>query len=96
MKKHDVVEILWLDSQGCGGWTYDTKMVFSKEELTQTTVGYLLNETDFSIAVMQSCRTVKITGERNIDNMIEIPKCSILNVEVLRRGSKQITDKNRP
>jgi hypothetical protein len=79
----EIVYVTWLDSSGQSGWN---RILPDEESLTCVSVGWLLEETDLSIALATSygCRVNHDDArgdDISVDDCIRIPKVAILRMD---------------
>lgn len=74
-----ILYISWLDSCHQSGWITVAEGKSNLEQLKHETIGFLLEETDYSYVVVQSR---SMDGEM-IDAVMEIPKVSVMEVKKL-------------
>ena len=78
-KKYQPIIIKWLDSVTENGWNRDD--YFDNENsIEQETIGMFSRETKRTIQVYQSRG---IDGSKLVNAMIQIPKCSIIKINIL-------------
>src|ERR1700730_4302250 len=98
MKRWDIVEITWLDSALDSGWRFDHERVKMGDKgiLTHYTVGYLYHRNKICTSVVQSQRpTLTEPKEAVTDALMEIPNCSILKIERIKRGNAAAQTKTK-
>lgn len=85
LQKWDAVMVDWEDSCTFSeDWSNAVEWSFEKGALIHRTVGFLFNETDFSVAVVQSVLLRNIGNEDcRINHGVEIPKSSIRMIKKL-------------
>jgi len=79
----DIIEIEWIDSQEKHGWRYfvaEDSVAGDEDELTCSSVGYLLADKPHSIVMCHSLSEPENIVDGLVSGMIEIPKCSIINI----------------
>ena len=84
VKRPPLVEVEWVDSMGYSGWSpRDARIVDMEkvEDLDHITSGYLLKRSSKYIAVAQSVGRLG-----SVDNCIQIPRCAVRKVTVIRKG----------
>lgn len=81
-----IVQVTWVDSvHSCGWKSYQEFKEFAEDgDLKLFTVGLLAWETEYYIVVIQSA------GGNNIDAMMKIPRCAILEIKDLGNLDIQI------
>ena len=73
------VLVKWVDSTGDGHWQdMDVAKLAQPHEVT--TLGFLLDDSETHITIIQSFSDV----QRSIDNLICIPKVAVVNVRKVR------------
>jgi len=75
-----VIEVEWLDSVSLGRWATKEEHLTELQELVCRSTGYLLQEDDVCLTLVQSLNT---TG--HLANSISIPKAAILLTRTLAR-----------
>jgi hypothetical protein len=86
MKKLNIVEITWTDSQHSSGWKYANDMLkeIEGDSLLYKTVGYLFHENKKGVSVVQSFKEDKYAdGDYFIDACMTIPRKAILKIKKL-------------
>jgi hypothetical protein len=87
----DIVEIWWLDSCARGRWDTESeyrKWAVDSEGLIHRSVGFLLYQSDESVAIVQS--SVAFTdGEKNVAEAMSIPRAAIRSIELLKAKDGQ-------
>ena len=85
LNKWQIIEVEWIDSCHVFGWSKDSDYVFSDDDLVHNTIGYLLKETNYSIAMVQSrISKPSKTARNSVDALMEIPKCAIRKLRQLK------------
>ena len=79
-KQGEKLEIWWIDSCHLSGWRKIEDLDFDKRDLEHQSIGYLIKETNYSIAIIQSRSIDGIT----CDALMEIPKCAIHKIKKLK------------
>lgn len=70
-----IAHVRWVDSLGTSRWHHRSESKSDRKQLDHESVGYILEETDYSLILYQSQQR---HGE-NIDNTMEIPKVAIVD-----------------
>ena len=82
-----IIRVEWIDSNGCGHW----ESLDEAKNTTPTqvvTYGFLINDTEEFITISQSyCYT-----QSQVDNSITIPKCSIIQQELIKEEDLDVTE----
>lgn len=75
-----VIYLEWLDSchHNSGRWTPVGDLEFKREHIVYETIGFLLEETEYSFVVVQS-KGVHMKDQDHLDSVMEIPKVAVIN-----------------
>lgn len=71
-----IVYIEWMDSLATSGWQSPNYRIEKKEEISCISVGFVHDETDYSITI-----TTSISNSGCPMDPLTIPKCAILNMD---------------
>ena len=80
MDSPKMVEVKWVDSRGIGHWM-EKNTLDEDRSLECTTVGYLHEDGDAMIVVVQSVDL----DDGTVMHALQIPKVSVLSMKVLRK-----------
>lgn len=84
LKRFDVVEVHWVDSEQDRDWT-DFSSYESRTPPTIVSVGVLYEDMEDRIILFQSMDvTVMSRGNGVFDSILNIPKCAIQDIAVIR------------
>ena len=72
-----IAHIRWVDSVGVSGWRSRSALKSTRQHLDHESVGYVLEETDYSLVIIQSQQRSG-DDDHMADHMLEIPKAAIV------------------
>jgi len=77
--KYPLLEVDWVDSHSCSGWTdIDKAKEFTEDDGCCKSVGYLIGETEYMITlVMNLSLDFKSKAVKEVDGAMSIPKVAI-------------------
>lgn len=81
--RYPIVEVVWRDSMGYGGWRSPDDQARDMEKpqaMTNRTCGYLLGSTDEHVAITQSYSE----EWKSVKETIQIPKACVESITYLR------------
>ncbi len=91
-KKYDILEIVWLDSHGGGGWKTPSEVEKwierAKTNFIIKSVGYFIHEDNDFLRIAQSYDNQILDpegqGDNNIDGMFAIAKTAIKSIKKIK------------
>ena len=84
MKAPKVVLVEWVDSSGTGGWQPLTQVVKMEPDRC-ISVGFVVNETDKYVTLIQSFTNRKDSTTDEADHALTIPKRAITRIVTVRK-----------
>lgn len=87
-----VVKVKWIDSTAGSGW--ESKEGFKMEPAYVLTYGFLIDESDKYISIVQSYSPGNDTNEEQVLNNVTIPRCAVLSMETIEEDDSAEIENN--
>lgn len=85
LQYRQIIEIDWLDSCHQSGWLSESSVNNSIRDVSHRSIGYYLSEDKQQITFVQSYQNFgKKEDDRKVDAIMQIPKCAITKIRILK------------